>query len=64
MIAGLLVACYRHSLSLIPVLGLATCGYLMTELGWTNWARFILWLLVGLVVYFLYGRRHSRLAGS
>jgi len=64
MIAGLVVACYRHSLSLIPVLGLATCGYLMTELGWTNWARFILWLLVGLVFYFVYGRRHSRLAGS
>jgi len=64
MMSGLVVVCYRRSLSLIPVLGLATCGYLMTELGWTNWARFILWLLVGLVFYFMYGRRHSRLAGS
>lgn len=52
---------YRRSLSLIPVLGLVSCGYLMTELGWTNWARFLIWLLVGLVLYFLYGRRHSRL---
>lgn len=62
MMAGLVVSCYRRSLSLIPVLGLATCGYLMTELGWTNWARFILWLLAGLIIYFAYGRRHSRLA--
>ena len=54
--------CFRKSLSLIPVLGLLTCGYLMTELGWTNWARFLIWLLIGLVLYFMYGRRHSKLA--
>ena len=53
---------FKRSLSLIPVLGLLTCGYLMTELGWTNWARFLIWLLVGLILYFLYGRHHSRLA--
>ena len=53
--------CFRKSLSLIPVLGLLTCGYLMTELGWTNWARFLIWLLIGLVLYFMYGRRHSKL---
>jgi basic amino acid/polyamine antiporter, APA family len=53
---------YRRSLSLIPVLGLMTCGYLMTELGWTNWARFIIWLVIGLGLYFGYGRKHSRLA--
>lgn len=64
LIAYLVVSCYRRSLSLIPVLGLATCGYLMTELGWTNWARFLVWLLVGLVFYFAYGRRHSRLAAG
>ena len=54
--------CFKKSLSLIPVLGLLTCGYLMTELGWTNWARFLIWLLIGLVLYFMYGRRHSKLA--
>lgn len=64
LMAYLVVSCYRRSLSLIPVLGLATCGYLMTELGWTNWARFLVWLLVGLVFYFAYGRRHSRLAAG
>ena len=53
---------FKRSLSLIPVLGLLTCGYLMTELGWTNWMRFLIWLLVGLILYFLYGRHHSKLA--
>ncbi|MGK5088940.1 amino acid permease [Bdellovibrionota bacterium FG-2] len=49
-------------LSLIPVLGLLSCGYLMTELGITNWIRFGAWLLVGLLCYFIYGHRHSKLA--
>ena len=53
--------CFRRKLSLIPVLGLMSCGYLMTELGITNWIRFLLWLLAGLIVYFLYGYRHSKL---
>jgi len=34
----------------------------MTELGVTNWLRFLLWLAAGLVIYFLYGNRHSKLA--
>ena len=52
---------YLKSLSLIPVLGLLSCFYLMTELGTTNWLRFIIWLIIGLVVYFLYSRNHSKL---
>lgn len=56
------IYCFTKELSLIPVLGLLTCGYLMTELGWTNWARFLIWLVAGLVLYFFYGYRHSRLA--
>jgi hypothetical protein len=36
----------------------------MTELGWTNWARFLIWLVAGLVLYFFYGYRHSRLANK
>jgi amino acid transporter len=47
------------SYSLIPFLGVMSCTYLMTELGWLNWWRFGIWLLVGLVIYFLYGYRHS-----
>ena len=56
------VACISRRLSLIPVMGVATTGYLMTELGWINWLRFGIWLLVGLSIYFLYGVKHSRLS--
>lgn len=45
--------------SLIPVLGLIINLYLMSELGITNWLRFGIWLVIGLVLYFLYGMRHS-----
>jgi APA family basic amino acid/polyamine antiporter len=54
--------CFRNSLSLIPVLGVLTCGYLMTELGIINWLRFLIWLTVGLVLYFFYSHSHSNLA--
>ncbi|MFH1004535.1 MAG: amino acid permease [Bacteroidota bacterium] len=47
-------------LSLFPVLGLLTNLYLMTELGITNWMRFLIWLLVGLILYFTYGFKHSK----
>ncbi len=53
--------CFVKRLSLIPVLGIMFCTYLMTELGWTNWVRFALWLLVGLIVYFFYSYTHSKL---
>ena len=49
------------NLSLIPVLGLLTNLYLMTELGITNWLRFIIWLFIGLIIYFTYGFSHSKL---
>lgn len=58
----LTVFCFLRNLSLIPVLGLLTCGYLMTELGWTNWSRFLIWLVAGLILYFFYGYWNSRLA--
>jgi amino acid transporter len=47
--------------SLIPVLGLLTNLYLMSELGATNWFRFMIWLVVGLVIYFTYGIKNSRI---
>ncbi len=55
------VLSFVKNLSLIPVLGLSSCFYLMTELGHTNWIRFIAWLIVGLVVYTFYGYRNSKL---
>jgi hypothetical protein len=48
--------------SLIPFLGVMCCTYLMTELGITNWIRFGLWLLVGLLIYAAYGFWNSKLS--
>ena len=33
---------------------------MMVKLGWVNWARLIIWLILGLIVYFSYGKKHSR----
>ena len=44
---------------LIPILGILTCLLLMFSLPYENWVRLIIWLIVGLVIYFLYGKRHS-----
>lgn len=44
----------------VPVLGVLSNGYMMYKLGWINWARLIIWLAIGLVVYFTYSRHHSR----
>ncbi|HEX8734418.1 MAG TPA: amino acid permease [Pyrinomonadaceae bacterium] len=48
-------------LTLIPILGVMSCLYLMTELGITNWIRFAIWLLIGMIVYFFYSYSHSHL---
>ncbi len=47
--------------STIPVLGMVTNFYLMTQLNFTNWAAFLLWLLFGLIIYLIYGKAHSKL---
>ncbi|MEU8799908.1 amino acid permease [Spirillospora sp. NPDC048819] len=49
---------------LTPLLGVAFCLYLMVGLGGATWTVFLLWILVGLAAYFLYGRRRSRLASG
>ena len=48
---------------LVPILGIATCLLLMFSLPYENWVRLIVWLLIGLLIYFLYGRRHSVMVG-
>ncbi|HEX3008571.1 MAG TPA: amino acid permease C-terminal domain-containing protein, partial [Bacteroidales bacterium] len=55
------VRTYLKSYSLIPVLGLITNFYLMTELGYINWMRFFIWLVAGLIIYFSFGIRKSKL---
>jgi APA family basic amino acid/polyamine antiporter len=44
-----------------PLIGAALCVYLMVDLPGTTWARFAIWMAVGLLIYFAYGMRHSRL---
>ena len=46
---------------IIPLLGVASCIFLMTGLPAITWIRFVVWLLVGFVVYFSYGIKHSLL---
>ncbi|RXR19331.1 amino acid permease [Flavobacterium amnicola] len=55
------VLAFTKNLSLIPLLGLVSCCYLLTGMAVSNWKWFGIWLLVGLVVYFTYGFRNSKL---
>jgi basic amino acid/polyamine antiporter, APA family len=57
----LTVWAFRKNLSLIPMLGLISCLYMMAELGIANWIGFGIWLLIGLVIYFGYSRKRSKL---
>ena len=45
----------------VATLGILVCGAMIYGLGWTNWMRLIVWLLIGLVFYFSYGKSHSRI---
>ena len=47
---------------LVPILGILTCLLLMFSLPYENWVRLIVWLAIGLLIYFAYGRRHSVMA--
>ena len=49
---------------MVPILGIVVNGYMMYKLGWVNWARLIVWLIIGLVIYFSYSRKHSRVSRS
>jgi basic amino acid/polyamine antiporter, APA family len=43
----------------VATLGIIVCGAMIYGLGWTNWMRLIVWLVIGLVFYFSYGKHHS-----
>jgi APA family basic amino acid/polyamine antiporter len=49
---------------LVPILGVVSCGYLVLSLPLVTWIRFFVWMAVGMVVYFSYGRFHSRVAAA
>ena len=57
----LTIAAVRKQWSIIPVMGLLINLFLMSELGIINWMRFLIWLVIGLVLYFSYGTKKSRL---
>jgi len=58
----LVIQCVRKKYSLIPVLGLVSCLYMMSQVELKNWVGFMVWLAIGLVVYFLYGYKNSKLS--
>jgi APA family basic amino acid/polyamine antiporter len=58
------VLAFIKNYSLIPLMGLTTCLYLLTGMTKTNWAWFLSWLVLGLIIYFLYGYRKSKLAAG
>ena len=49
---------------LVPILGVLINGLMMWSLGWQNWARLIIWLVIGLVIYFTYSRFHSHVRAA
>lgn len=58
----LAIFAFIKKLSLIPLMGVITCMYLLTGMSKSNWAWFIGWLALGIIFYFLYGYRKSKLA--
>ncbi len=61
VLVGLMVWSFKENLSLIPLLGLICCLYMMAELSVWNWIYFGVWLLIGLVIYFSFSRKNSKL---
>jgi APA family basic amino acid/polyamine antiporter len=70
--AGVLVLRYRSPnlarpfrtpwVPVVPILGILICGYMMSSLPGPTWERLIVWMVIGLVIYFAYSRSHSKLA--
>ena len=56
------VLAFAKKFSLIPILGMISCFYLMAQETHKVWMRFLIWLAIGLVIYFLYSYTHSKLA--
>jgi APA family basic amino acid/polyamine antiporter len=70
--AGVIVLRYRQPnlirpfrtpfVPLVPILGILICGYMMYSLPVPTWERLVVWMVLGLIVYFAYSRSHSKLA--
>jgi basic amino acid/polyamine antiporter, APA family len=46
----------------VPAFGVLSSLFLILQLQWQTWVRFLIWLVIGLVIYFAYGRKHSLLS--
>jgi len=62
--AGITYFTFIKKWSLIPVLGALCCSYLMIEIPAASWFVFFGWMGLGLLIYFFYSRKHSKLVGS
>jgi basic amino acid/polyamine antiporter, APA family len=60
----LAVFAFIKKYSLIPLMGVITCMYLLTGMSKSNWVWFIGWLVLGIIIYFLYGYKKSKLAAE
>lgn len=58
------ITTFIHKLSLIPILGVLFCSYLLIEIPAVSWLWFFVWMALGLMIYFLYGYRKSHLNGN
>jgi amino acid transporter len=61
VLISLCILGFKYNFSLIPLLGLVSCLYMMAELGIKNWIGFGIWLAIGLIIYFGYSYRNSKL---
>jgi len=61
LVVILAIASFMKNFSLIPVLGVLSCAYLLIEIPSTSWVWFFAWMGIGLTIYFLYGYRNSHL---
>ncbi|HLI93221.1 MAG TPA: amino acid permease, partial [Puia sp.] len=64
LVFSLSIASILRKLSLIPVLGVLFCAYLLIEIPAIAWEWFFAWMAIGLTIYFIYGYRKSRLTGN
>jgi len=62
VLAGLAIWTFRQNLSIIPLLGLISCLYMMAQLSVWNWIYFTVWLLIGLIIYFSFSYKNSKLS--
>jgi len=58
------VLTFLRNYSLIPIMGVLSCAYLLIEIPAVSWEYFFVWMGIGLLIYFLYGFRKSKLASD